>query len=154
MTLLSAVVKLLLVMDPIGNAVYSVQLLKDVKGSRRRFVILRESLIALGILFVFLVGGRYLLDAVGIRKPALAIAGGVVMFLIALRMIFMPKEGLFPDHLGGEPLVVPIATPMLGASWRSMNTFGGTPEYSYSEAKARPGALRSRKRTVSTRVAS
>jgi len=113
MTLVSAVLKLLLVMDPIGNAIHSVQLLKDVKGSRRRVIILRESLIALGILLAFLFGGRYLLDAVGIREPALAIAGGVVMFLIALRMIFTPKEGLFPHNLSGEPLVVPIATPLM-----------------------------------------
>jgi multiple antibiotic resistance protein len=113
MTLVSAVLKLLLVMDPIGNAIHSVQLLKDVKGSRRRVIILRESLIALGILLACLFGGRYMLDAMGIREPALAIAGGVVMLLIALRMIFMSEKDLFADDLSGEPLVVPIATPLM-----------------------------------------
>lgn len=113
MSILAAVVKLLLVLDPLGAAVSCVPLLKDVSGRRRVMILLRESLIALGILFAFLLGGRYLLNLLEIREPVLSAAGGVVLFLIALRMIFTPKEGLFGADAIGEPCVVPIATPLL-----------------------------------------
>ncbi len=113
MTILSAVVMLLLVMDPVGNAVNAVVLLKDVPPARRPLVVLRESLIALGILLAFLYGGRYLLGVLGIREPVLTVAGGVVLFLIAVRLIFTPKDGIFGAGPEGEPFVVPLATPFL-----------------------------------------
>jgi small neutral amino acid transporter SnatA (MarC family) len=113
MTILSAVVMLLLVMDPVGNAVNAAVLLKGLPAGRRAVVVLRESLIAIAILFVFLWGGRYLLQVLGIREPILTVAGGVVLFLIAVRLIFTPKDGIFGAGPAGEPLVVPIATPFL-----------------------------------------
>jgi small neutral amino acid transporter SnatA (MarC family) len=113
MTILSAVVMLLLVMDPVGNAVNAVVLLKGVPPERRSRVMVRESLIALGILLAFLWGGRYLLDVLRIREPILTVAGGVVLFLIAIRMIFTPKDGIFGSAAEGEPFIVPLATPFL-----------------------------------------
>jgi len=113
MTILSAVVMLLLVMDPVGNAVNAVVLLKGVAPARRPLVVVRESLIALGILLVFLYGGRHLLGVLSIREPVLSVAGGVVLFLIAIRMIFTPKDGIFGSGPEGEPFVVPLATPFL-----------------------------------------
>jgi small neutral amino acid transporter SnatA (MarC family) len=113
MTILSAVVMLLLVMDPVGNAVNAVVLLKGVPPARRTAVVVRESLIALGILLAFLWGGRYLLEVLRIREPILTVAGGVVLFLIAIRMIFTPKDGIFGAGPEGEPFVVPLATPFL-----------------------------------------
>jgi len=113
MSLVAAVIKLVLVLDPLGNAVACVPLLKDMSGRRRAVILVRESLVALGILFAFLLGGRYLLNLLDIREPVLSVAGGVVLFLVALRMIFTPKEGVFGDETGGEPYVVPIATPLL-----------------------------------------
>jgi multiple antibiotic resistance protein len=113
MTLLSAVVMLLLVMDPVGNAVNAVVLMREVPPARRPFVVVRESLIALAILLAFLWGGRYLLEVLSIREPILTVAGGVVLFLIAIRMIFTPKDGIFGAGPAGEPFVVPLATPFL-----------------------------------------
>lgn len=113
MSILSAVITLLLVMDPIGNAVNSAILLQDVHGRRRAFIAFRETLVALAILFVFLFAGRPLMSALQIREPVLSIAGGVVLFLIALRMIFTPEEGIFGATVEGEPCIVPIATPLL-----------------------------------------
>ena len=113
MSILSAVITLLLVMDPIGNAVNSAVLLQDVHGRRRAYVAFRESLVALAILFAFLFAGRPIMSALQIREPVLSIAGGVVLFLIALRMIFTPEEGIFGTTVEGEPFIVPIATPLL-----------------------------------------
>lgn len=111
MTLGSAVVLLFLVMDPFGNIPFFVSALSRVAPERRLRVVLRELVIALGVMILFLFAGRPFLKVLGISGPALTIAGGVVLFLIAIRMIFpVPGRGLHED-LEGEPFVVPLAIP-------------------------------------------
>ncbi len=112
MTLFSAAVVLLLVMDPIGNAVLSVSILEGVKEKRTVFII-RELLVALMILLFFLFLGRHLLSLLQIKEPALSIAGGIVLFLISLKMIFPPKEGMWANEPDSEPFIVPLATPLI-----------------------------------------
>lgn len=110
----SAFVTLLLVMDPVGNIPVWVALLRDVPEARRRMIIVRECLIALGVLVVFLFFGPALMSLLAVRGPALQIAGGVVIFLIALRMIFPRPGGVFGDEeMRGEPFIVPLAVPLL-----------------------------------------
>ena len=113
LTLVSAAILLVIVVDPLGNVPTFLSILGDIPPSRRRRIILRESLIAYGILLLFLVGGRGLLSVLRIEDPALTVAGGVILFLIALRMIFPHPEGLFGYDPAGEPLVVPLATPLI-----------------------------------------
>ena len=110
----SAVVILVLVMDPIGNIPLFVSVLAQVEPQRRLRVIARECAIALLVLVAFVLFGRALLGLLGISDPSLTIAGGVILFLIALRMVFRHPEGLFGDaHRGGEPFIVPLAIPAL-----------------------------------------
>lgn len=110
----SAVVILLLVMDPIGNIPVFVAVLRDVAPERRVKVIVRECLIAFGILLAFVLFGRGILRVLGLTDMSLNIAGGVILFLIALRMIFKHEEGIFgPEREGGEPFVVPLAVPAI-----------------------------------------
>lgn len=109
----SAVVILLLVMDPIGNIPLFVSLLRPVEPARRARVILRECAIALAILLVFVFCGSAILGVLGLSDPSLTIAGGVILFLIALRMIFRRPEGIFGDTLSGEPFIVPLAIPSI-----------------------------------------
>jgi MarC family membrane protein len=109
----SAVVILLLVMDPIGNIPLFVSLLRPVEPARRARVILRECAIALAILLVFVFFGSAILGVLGLSDPSLTIAGGVILFLIALRMIFRRPEGIFGDTLSGEPFIVPLAIPSI-----------------------------------------
>jgi small neutral amino acid transporter SnatA (MarC family) len=113
MTMLSAILLLILVFDPAGNMLTFVSVLKEVNPNRHRLIIAREMLIALGIMVVFLFIGRALLGVLRIEEPSLSIAGGIVLFLIALRMIFPTHEGVFGDTNEGEPLVVPLATPLI-----------------------------------------
>jgi len=113
MTLLSALLLLILVMDPLGNVPLFLILLESVEPKRRRRVLLRESLIALGILFVFLIAGRHVLAVLDISQPALSIAGGVVLFLIAVQMIFPRPGGMIGATPEGEPFLVPIAVPLI-----------------------------------------
>jgi multiple antibiotic resistance protein len=74
-------------------------------------VLARELLIALAVLFAFLFGGQYLLAVMHLRQESVAIAGGIVLFLIGIRMIFPVRDGIFGDTPGGEPFIVPLAVP-------------------------------------------
>jgi MarC family membrane protein len=109
----SAVVILLLVMDPIGNIPLFVALLKHVDPARRARIVVRECAIAFAVLMLFVVTGTLILDLLGLSGPSLHIAGGVILFLIALRMIFRRPEGVFGDAIEGEPFIVPLAIPSI-----------------------------------------
>jgi multiple antibiotic resistance protein len=114
MSLWQAMLTLLLVMDPVGNIPIWVAMLRDIPPRRRLVIIIRENCIALGVLTAFLFFGPGLLGLLQIEGPALHIAGGVVLFLIALRMIFPHAGGMFGDEATrDEPLIVPLAVPLL-----------------------------------------
>jgi small neutral amino acid transporter SnatA (MarC family) len=110
---ISAVVILLLVMDPVGNIPLFISALRHVEPARRGRVILRECLIAFAVLLLFAFLGSTILGVLGLSDSALAIAGGIILFLIALRMIFRHPEGIFGIGAGGEPFIVPLATPAI-----------------------------------------
>lgn len=111
MTTLSAALLLFLVMDPLGNIPLFLSLLKNLPPQRRRIVLARELLIALATLLGFLYGGHGLLTALHLQQESVSIAGGIILFLIGLRMIFPPKDGIFGFAQGGEPMIVPMAIP-------------------------------------------
>ncbi len=113
MTLLSATLLLLLVIDPIGNIPVFLTTLQGVPQRRHRPIIVRELLIALGVLVVFMFSGRALLRALQISEPSLTVAGGVLLFLIALRMVFPRGEGMYDLNIKGEPFIVPLAVPFV-----------------------------------------
>ena len=112
MTFTSTAVLLFLVMDPLGNVPSFVSTLALVAPERRRRVLLRELLIALAALMGFLFFGRQVVGFLGLRDESIAIAGGIVLFLISLRMLF-PGAPRDAHELSGEPLVVPLAIPMV-----------------------------------------
>lgn len=112
MTFYSALITLFLVMDPLGNIPVFLSVLKPYEANKQRRIILREMAIAFVILSLFLFFGRYIMQELQISSPALSMAGGIVLFLIAINMIF-PGLG----HLSGgdsktEPFIVPLAVPM------------------------------------------
>lgn len=109
----SAVVILLLVMDPLGNIPLFVSLLKNIDSRRRRVIVVRECVIAYAVLVMFVFFGERLLKLLGLSDSSLNIAGGVILFLIALRIIFKHPEGVFGDTLAGEPFIVPLAIPSI-----------------------------------------
>jgi MarC family membrane protein len=104
---------LFLILDPLGNIPVFLSLLKPLPGARRRIVLGRELLIALAVLFGFLWGGKYVLEAMHLRQESVSIAGGIVLFLIGLKMIFPSPEGMFGDSGEGEPFIVPMAIPLV-----------------------------------------
>jgi MarC family membrane protein len=112
-TTLSAALILFLILDPLGNIPIFLGQLKPLPSRRRRIVLARELLIALGVLLVFLWGGRYVLDLMHLRQESVSIAGGIVLFLIGLKMIFPSGEGMFGEAPEGEPFIVPLAIPLV-----------------------------------------
>ncbi len=110
MSTLSAGILLFLIMDPLGNIPLFLSILRNVRPERRRLVLVRELLIALVVLFGFLFGGRYLLLLLQLKQESVSIAGGIVLFIIGVRMIFPPGRGIFGDA-EGEPFIVPLAIP-------------------------------------------
>ena len=112
MTVLSATLLLLLVLDPIGNIPFFLAALSDVDASRRRLVMARELLFALAALIAFLFLGARLLRLLGIAEPSLTIAGGIILFTIAIRMTF-PTAGGRGEDIDGEPFIVPLAIPFV-----------------------------------------
>ena len=113
MTVASAALLLFLILDPLGNIPVFLSILRRLPPRRQRVVIARELLIALGVLMLFLWGGQYVLEAMHLRQESVSIAGGIVLFLIGLRMIFPPPEGLMGELPEGEPFIVPLAIPMV-----------------------------------------
>ena len=113
MELVSVAVTLFLVMDPLGNIPAFAAALKQVPPERRQRVLVRELLIALLVLVACLLIGKPLLAWLHLKQESISIAGGIVLFLIALRMIF-PSEGAgLGDGVEGEPFIVPLAIPLL-----------------------------------------
>ena len=112
MTLYSAVITLILVMDPIGNIPVFVVLLKNAEPNRRSRIIVREAFIAFIIMVIFVFVGKYIIAGLGLSKEALATAGGIVLFLIAIKMIFPEQHNTTKLPLD-EPFVVPMAIPLI-----------------------------------------
>ena len=113
MTTFSAAILLFFVMDPIGNIPLFLAALRPVDARRRLWVVGRELLIAYGLLVGFLYVGRPLLSTLGISEPAVTIAGGIVLFLIAVKMVFPTLHGGLGESVEGEPFVVPLAIPYI-----------------------------------------
>ena len=113
MTILAAILLLVIIMDPIGNVPVFLSILKNIPIERRRKVLIRELLIALIVLLFFMFIGRYILQLLQIAESSLGIAGGIMLFIIAINMIFPGNKNMFAHNEKMEPLVVPLAVPMI-----------------------------------------
>jgi MarC family membrane protein len=111
--ILSAVVTLFLIIDPLGNIPLFLAALKTVSPDRRRRVLVREIAFAYVVLVACLFLGGFALRVLGLEQETVSVAGGIVLFLIALRMIFPGDASRAADPLEGEPFLVPLAVPLL-----------------------------------------
>lgn len=111
--LASAFVLLFLVLDPLGNLPIVSSLLRQVDSTRRARVVARECFFAYLILLAFMFGGRQFLDVMHLSEISLSIAGGVILFMIAIRMVFKSEDSVFGESLASEPFLVPLAIPLI-----------------------------------------
>lgn len=112
MTLYTAALTLILVMDPLGNIPIFISVLKGFEPRKQNIIILREALIAFFILMMFLFFGGKILHGLNITTPALYISGGIILFLITIRMIFPVEEKRTHERYHGDPFIVPLAIPL------------------------------------------
>lgn len=113
MEILSAATMLFLIMDPLGNLPVFLSILKHIEPKRRRIILIRELCVALVILMAFLFGGQTVLNFLHVQPETLSISGGVILFIIAIRMIFPQPGGVTGLAAGEEPYIVPMAIPMI-----------------------------------------
>ena len=110
---LSALVLLLLVLDPFGSLPIFISVLQGVPPERRRKVAVREVVIAFGVLLAFMLGGQGFLSVMRLSERSLEVAGGVILLIIAMRMIFSGGEAVYASDAQREPFIFPLAVPLL-----------------------------------------
>lgn len=111
MNIYTEALMLWLVMDSAGNIPVFAAILSHIPHERRKKIIIRESLFALVILFVFFFCGSYILDGMQLSHAALTISGAIILFLIAIKMIF-PSDTPKEQQAYSEPFIVPLAMPL------------------------------------------
>ena len=111
---ISVALTLFLIIDPLGNIPIFMSVLKHVPEERKRKILLRELISSLGLMLIFLWTGSVLLDALRLSTQAIAISGGIILLIVAFRMIFPSRGGVMGDEsFDEEPLIVPLATPLI-----------------------------------------
>ena len=112
--IISAAVLLILIMDPLGNLPIFMSVLKHTEPKRRRAIMVRELLIALLVMLVFLFAGEKILAFLSLRAETVSISGGIILFLIAIKMIFPSASGNSSGlPAGEEPFIAPLAIPLV-----------------------------------------
>lgn len=112
--IISATILLILIMDPLGNLPIFMSVLKNIESNRRKIVLIREMIISLLIMLLFLFAGEKILTALNLRTETVSISGGIILFLIAIKMIFPSEENVnnvINSH--EEPFLVPLAVPLI-----------------------------------------
>ncbi|XOD69895.1 MAG: YhgN family NAAT transporter [Sodalis sp. (in: enterobacteria)] len=112
--IISATVLLFLIIDPLGNLPIFMSVLKHLPPKRKRVIVIREMLIALLLMLIFLFAGEHILSFLSLRTETVSISGGIILFLIAIKMIFPSQDGNgFSSPDGEEPFLVPLAIPLI-----------------------------------------
>ena len=113
--IISTAILIFFILDPFGNIPLILSVLKKVDEKKRSKIILREALLGLGLLIVFLFFGEKFLSVFHLETQAITLSGGVIFFIIGLKMIFPNQNGdeIFVTKSVQEPLIVPIAIPMI-----------------------------------------
>ncbi|MEI8054874.1 MAG: MarC family protein [bacterium] len=112
MSILSATILLVLIMNPLGNLPFFLSTLKPVDPKRHTHIIVRETFFAYLLLVIFMLFGQIFLRSVQITEQALGISGGIILFIIAIRMIFPEAIDQTEKQSTSEPFFVPLAVPM------------------------------------------
>ena len=110
---LSAFILLLLVLDPLGSLPVFIPIMRGVAPERRGIVAVREVFIAFCVLFAFMFFGDAFLRVMRLSERSLEVAGGVILLMVAIRMIFSHEGGVYGTPEGKEPLIFPLAVPLL-----------------------------------------
>lgn len=116
-----------IVLDPFANIPFFLTVLKPFDGPKQRKIILREMFIALAVMILFLFFGKGFFQLMHISQPSLEITGGIILFIIAMQMIFTPPAAKKPPSPPEEPFIVPLAVPAVAgpAILATITLYGG-----------------------------
>ncbi len=109
----SALILLLLVLDPLGSLPVFIPVMRQISPGRQRRVALREVGIAFAVLVTFMLLGETFLRVMHLSERSLEVAGGVILLMVAIRMIFSHADGVYGVPEGREPLIFPLAIPLM-----------------------------------------
>jgi multiple antibiotic resistance protein len=113
MSLAEITLLVFLVTDPFGNLPVILTVLRGADDRQYRRIVLRETVLAFAVLLAFAAGGTRILGALNVAQPVLSVAGGVILFLISLKMIFGRTDEMFDERSRDDPFLVPIAVPAI-----------------------------------------
>lgn len=113
MTLLSITLVLFLIMDPLGNIKPFLTMMHEIAPSRQRMVVFREMLIALAAMMIFSLLGEYIFEILQISETTVRLSAGIILFLIALQILFPTKQGIRSNLPKEEPFITPLAIPLI-----------------------------------------
>lgn len=113
MSLFTMTLLLLLIMDPIGNLYSYLSLVKELNPQRQKWVIFREMGIALLAMLGFYYLGEFLFDFLNLSECTLRLASGVILFLIAIKVLFSAPDSPRAHLEQGEPFIFPFAIPLI-----------------------------------------
>ncbi len=113
MDFISVTVLLYLIMDPVGNISSFLKLINLVPPERQQWVTIREMLIALVAMLAFYFFGEFLFSVLEISEPTVRVASGVILFLVAIKILFSSKTSLRANLPNEEPFLVPLAIPLI-----------------------------------------
>lgn len=113
MTLLNISLILFLIMDPIGNISSYLYMTKDLEPKKHNRIIFREMLIALAVMIAFHYLGEYLFDILKLSDVTVRLSSGLILFLIAVKILFPSTTSLRANLPKGEPFIFPLAVPLI-----------------------------------------
>lgn len=113
MTLLSITLVLFLIMDPIGNIKPFLTMMHEIPPNRQRVVVFREMLIALAAMMIFSLLGEYIFEILQISETTVRLSAGIILFLIALQILFPSKQAIRSNLPKEEPFITPLAIPLI-----------------------------------------
>lgn len=113
LSLFSVVVVLFLMIDPIGNIGSYLTLMRDVPTTRRKLVLFRELGIALAVMLLFNYIGEHIFSLLGLSEITVSLASGVILFLVAIKILFGAKDNPRANLPSGEPFITPLAIPLI-----------------------------------------
>lgn len=112
-TFVSAFILLLLVLDPLGSLPIFISVMRGVAPERKRWVAVREVVLAFIALAAFMFAGDAFLRVMHLSERSLEVAGGVILLMIAIRMIFGSGESIYAAESEREPFIFPLAVPLM-----------------------------------------
>ncbi|MBA3721004.1 MAG: antibiotic transporter [Parachlamydiaceae bacterium] len=113
MSLFSVALVLILIMDPIGNINSYLSLVKEIPPKRQRWIVIREMLFALIAMIIFNYLGEFIFDFLGLSETTVRLSSGVILFLIAIKILFTAPDSMRANLPVGEPFIFPLAIPLI-----------------------------------------